>query len=113
MTSEEQLEILRQGVDTWNQWRKENSDMKIDLSCAILIDANLIGVNLSDADLSDAILTDADLKSINFRNANLISADLSGADLQGAIFKGTKYNEDTEWPEGFDPKKNKGLTLCD
>jgi hypothetical protein len=41
MANQEQLAILKQGVEVWNKWREENPEVKIDLR----------GVNLSGADL--------------------------------------------------------------
>ena len=73
MADEEQLALLRQGVAEWNEWRKQNPDIRIDLSEA----------NLSDADLSDAILTSADLYRAILYGANLTGADLSGVNLTG------------------------------
>jgi uncharacterized protein YjbI with pentapeptide repeats len=34
----------------------------------------------------------------------LWDADLSGANLEGANLTGAKANEETTWPDGFDPK---------
>ena len=45
----------------------------------------------------------ADLEGANLSGANLQGANLEGADLQGANFEGAKVNDDTTWPEGFDP----------
>src|SRR5438045_84900 len=47
MANQEHLDILKQGVKTWNQWRKEHSDMQPDLKGADLYNANLQGVDLS------------------------------------------------------------------
>ncbi|MCP4143638.1 MAG: pentapeptide repeat-containing protein, partial [Chloroflexi bacterium] len=38
MANEEQLAILKQGVDVWNQWREKYPDVVIDLK-----EANLEG----------------------------------------------------------------------
>ena len=32
MANEEQLRILKQGVDAWNEWREEHPDIQQDLS---------------------------------------------------------------------------------
>ncbi|MBZ0316184.1 MAG: TIR domain-containing protein, partial [Anaerolineae bacterium] len=73
MANEEHVAILKQGVEAWNQWRKENRDVRPDLS-----GANLSGANLWRADLSEA---------------KLIEADLSGADLSGAYCGFTMFGD--------------------
>jgi hypothetical protein len=78
MANKEHLEILKQGVDVWNKWRKDNPDVVPDLSGATLIGANLSRYNLSGVNLRGANLIDADL----------IDADLTFADLRGAILWG-------------------------
>ena len=51
MANEEHLAILKQGVEVWNQWRKENSDVEPDLIRAHLIGAELVQANLSQAEV--------------------------------------------------------------
>ena len=107
MANQEQLEILRQGVQVWNKWRKDNLSAEIDLSGTSFIDTylgdtNLSGANLSDADLSDVNLCDAVLRDVNFRGvnlcrtnlskANLNGANLNGANLLGANLRGTNFS---------------------
>ena len=46
--NQKHLAILRQGVEVWNQWRK-NPRVRPNLSGANLSEANLSGVNLSRA----------------------------------------------------------------
>ena len=94
MANQEQLEILKQGVEGWNKWREENPDIEIDLSEANLGKANLRSANLREADLSntnlsqaellETILRHADLHGANLNEANLHGADLSWANLSGA-----------------------------
>lgn len=96
MANEEQLSILKQGVEVWNKWRKENPDVEIDLSGGDLGKSNLFGANLNktklrEADLSMAhlfgtTLRGADLRGCNLGQsviylANLHQADFTGADL--------------------------------
>ena len=70
--------------------------------------ANLTGVDLSGvllghADLSGANLAGVDLCYANPTGANLAGVDLRQADLQEIYHREMKANEDTIWPEGFDP----------
>lgn len=111
MANEDQLRIIRQGVEAWNKWRKENPDQEIDLS-----EANLGGVNLGGMSFSDELLilgrpvsgaefysvlqniefsgqnilsyviySSTDIRKANLIRANLSKANLIGANLIGAI----------------------------
>jgi hypothetical protein len=90
MANPEHLDILKQGVEVWNQWNSKNYEIKPDLSGANLSGANLTDiilsdVNLADADLREASLVNATLVRTNFARANLIKAELDGASLHQAI----------------------------
>lgn len=85
MADQLQLEILRQGPEPWNQWRRENPARIPDLSGAKLIRADLSEADLSGARLREAILSEADLRGADLSDAILLSADLSAALLSGAI----------------------------
>ncbi len=67
MAKKEHLNLLKQGVDAWNAWRKEHSDIQPDLR-----EAQLLRANLSEAELSAA-----DLRWSNLRNAVLNRTNLS------------------------------------
>lgn len=82
MADEKQFNILKQGVKTWNQWRKDNPEIVPDLSGAFLDSEDLRGVNLNNVNLSKAQLSLA-----NFFRADLIGANLEGADLQATDFR--------------------------
>ncbi len=60
----------------------------LDISSAMLSEANLIQVDLREANLSNADLSNADLRMANLSGANLSNANLEGADLSGAITEG-------------------------
>ncbi len=90
MANKEHLAILRQGVEEWNQWRKENPNLKPDLSNvelpqADLFGANLFGVNLIKANLFGANLIGTILIRVNLSQADLSRANLSRANLSQAI----------------------------
>jgi hypothetical protein len=84
MANDEHLALLKQGVEAWNAWRRENPDIRPDLSGADLSNARLNGADLSNARLNGAKLGFADLSGANLFEAWLGEADLSGAHLIGA-----------------------------
>ena len=84
MANKEQLDILKQGVKVWNQWREEHRDIQPDLGGANLKGADLTGANLSKVRLGKATLVKANLTKTNLREAILTEADLSEADLSQA-----------------------------
>ena len=60
MANPKHLKILEQGVEEWNQWRKDNPEIKPDLIGAKLSGGDLIGAKLSKVgDLSRADLRGA------------------------------------------------------
>jgi uncharacterized protein YjbI with pentapeptide repeats len=87
---------------------------RADLTRALLIRADLTradltGADLRGADLRAARLFEADLRGADLRGADLCGADLSGANLSGANLldadlRAAKYNNQTQWPGGFDPQ---------
>ena len=121
MAKREHIEWLLEGVEKWNQRRKEE-DFKPELvgvnipekmgkdrlaeSAAAVIrkvlggksddDVDLSGIDLSFADLRNAILTNVNLTDANLRCADLKQCDLSGAilndaDLDFADVRGTEF----------------------
>jgi hypothetical protein len=94
MANQEHLAILKQGVEPWNQWRRDNPDILPDLSYADLremhlegaylrrcnlLEANLFGTHLEGANLMNAILERADLRLAFFSNATRLNrANLGG-----------------------------------
>jgi uncharacterized protein YjbI with pentapeptide repeats len=84
VSNQEHVKRLKQGVQVWNAWRRDNPTVCPDLSLAHLSLADLIAANLSRADLSLAHLSGAILDDANLYGADLRDADLSGAYLSGA-----------------------------
>ena len=84
MANEEHVEILRQGVKIWNEWRKKNPDIEPNLTWAELGGANLEGANLEGANLAWANLSRTNLAETNLIQANLERAKMQLADLRGA-----------------------------
>lgn len=102
MANQEQLALLRSGVEAWNAWRAENHDVPIDLagaelSAMSLVQANLLRANLErahleGADLSGAMLFGADLEGANLNAAKLDGADLGWADLSDTTMLSAEVN---------------------
>lgn len=55
MANEEQLDILQQGVQVWNEWRIKNSEIKIDLCETDLSGIDFRGADFSKVDLCEQI----------------------------------------------------------
>ena len=109
MANEDHVKIVTQGVRTWNRWRKENINVKPDLTEIDLKNADLYSANLSEADLSwtdlsnstlirsnlssaslvGTDLTETDLTKVNLADANLFSSILLGTIINETIFKNT------------------------
>jgi hypothetical protein len=87
MANPEHLKILKQGVESWNQWRKEKPKVLPGLAYAKLNHTNLIGVDLSETKLTGASLIATDLSE-----ANLSMADLSWADFKDGIIQDANLN---------------------
>jgi hypothetical protein len=86
MANPEHLEILKQGVKVWNEWRPAQSELVPDLSGADLGGAPLRGANLRGANLGGANLGGANLVSAKLIRADLTRARLFGADLRSSDF---------------------------
>jgi uncharacterized protein YjbI with pentapeptide repeats len=84
MANQEQLAILKKGVNFWYGWREKNPEIKIDFKGANLAGTDLSIFNLTGANLSNANLANANLRATNLSDANLIGADLSHALLEDA-----------------------------
>ena len=103
MANEEHLDIiLKQGVEAWNQWRKEHPEIEPDLSEANCWGDDLRGANLSKTNLHQANLSKTDLTLANLSGANLSGANLSGAfadsdvgeaNLSGANLSGANLHQ--------------------
>src|SRR5215204_768330 len=76
MANPEHLEILKQGIKAWNEWRHKGFIHPIpNLSSANLQGEKLRGINFSSTILKDADLTDTDLSGVNFSRALLTNAN--------------------------------------
>lgn len=77
------LDVLREGVHSWNLWRKKYSDVVPQLAAA----------DLRKRDLARANLRDLDLSYVNFSGADMYKADLSGSKLTGSKLRSADLNQ--------------------
>jgi uncharacterized protein YjbI with pentapeptide repeats len=90
MANEEHQDLIGQGIEVWNRWRRGQPEVRPDLGgmCFQTVAARgedavtVRGMNLEGFDLRGA-----DLSRANLWMARLQSADLRGADLQGAYLR--------------------------
>jgi hypothetical protein len=97
MANKEHVERLKRGIEEWNSWRKDSTEVPnlseahlsaTHLSWADLRQASLRGANLSRANLNGANLSVANLVEANLFDAELSGADLCRADLRTANLMG-------------------------
>ena len=84
---------LSEGVEAWNAWRNENSEVIPNLEGADLSGAALEGANLLGANLEGANLRRANLKEASLFRVKLNGADLFGANLQRATLRRANLEE--------------------
>ena len=106
MSKEEHKKILKQGLEKWDQWRKNNPDITPDLRHAALTYVDLLNydfhlaylnwVNFNGSDLrncdfrcahlKDAVIADADISYADLREANICDCALSNTKHEEALF---------------------------
>lgn len=85
MANPEHVEILKCGVEVWNQWRTDHPEEAPQLQGAVLTGLDLRGANLRGAELRAANLSTSDLRYAFLTDAKgLQPRQLAGADLGGA-----------------------------
>jgi len=104
MADPEHIRILKEGVEAWNDWRKENPDITPDLSGAELSGTRR-GCVVQNFERSDDNLSYSDLSEADFNRANLSNAVLVGvtikhlreACLEGASLPGAHLEHADLW----------------
>jgi uncharacterized protein YjbI with pentapeptide repeats len=84
MTRDQQIELLKRGVDAWNDWRQNNPNVEVDLSNATFGDIKVPKIDLRSANLKGARLRWAYMREARLFHATLDKADLQIADLSRA-----------------------------
>lgn len=88
MANQEQISLIRQGVEVWNRYRRDNRHVTVDLRQAYLSGADLRRFNLGNADL-----VGANIDGANLREANLSQTNLAEARLDGSILNRTDLSQ--------------------
>jgi uncharacterized protein YjbI with pentapeptide repeats len=86
MEKQDFIDLLNQGVDSWNFWREKNLDIEVDLSEIDFSEADFSGINFSGVNLSGSNFSEADFSKANFSGANLSGANLSESQLMDSDF---------------------------
>lgn len=92
MADKECLNVLKQGVHIWNEWREENPGPP-DLRGTDLSEMKLRNVNFTWTDLREANLCWADLYEADFYSSDLRGAEFEQAELHRANFEDATLNE--------------------
>ena len=95
MANRQDLALLKQGVDVWNNWRKENPGVNPNLSGAALSGTDLRGAHLRESNLSGVDLRGANLREANLRGANLCRANLREVNFCRANLREANLTEAT------------------
>ncbi|MEL6578982.1 MAG: pentapeptide repeat-containing protein [Cyanobacteria bacterium J06621_12] len=86
MACPEQLELIKKNVAKWNDWRKDNLNIEVDLSKADFSGLDLSGANFSEVNLSGAKFFGANLSGADFRDSNLQKTNFAESQLEKAAF---------------------------
>lgn len=92
MANPEHVEVLKQGVEAWNDWRDSSEGIELDLNHANLVGMDLRHTNLSNVNLIHTDLSWANLSYVNLTEATLSHANLRNADLSRANLSSTNLN---------------------
>ena len=89
MESKEQLEILKQGTKFWNNWRRDNPSINVNLCHQNCSNMKLQEIDFSEANLVGTIFNGTDLTRAKFHSAILNSAKLCDANLTRVFMRWT------------------------
>ncbi|WP_188092377.1 pentapeptide repeat-containing protein [Azospirillum sp. B21] len=107
MGNRKHIDLIRQGVTAWNEWRVIHKRSQPDLTRADLSGMDLRGVDLRGAGLFKANLRGANLSGATLRQARLIETDLRDADLSGCHVYGV-----ATWDLQLDGARQTGLNIA-
>jgi len=90
MANYSHLKKIDQGVNAWNEWRKDEPSIKPDLSNADLSRKELDGIDLSGANLTNTKFRNSTIRKSDFSNSIIKKANFYGSIASEADFTFTK-----------------------
>jgi uncharacterized protein YjbI with pentapeptide repeats len=93
MADDQQIKILKEGVQAWNRWREENPETVPDLKAADLSRRSLEGINFKRARLENSNLGGSNLSDANLHGANLAGTMLIGSTLRRTGFQSVRLHQ--------------------
>jgi uncharacterized protein YjbI with pentapeptide repeats len=86
MANPEHVAILQQGIEVWNEWKKDHPEAQPDLTRIDVSELSLAGADFGGADLEGTKLP-RQLARINLNGTRLNGVNLAGAMLTGATMR--------------------------
>ncbi len=119
MANPNHISKLKKGLNYWNPWRMDNSNITPDLSNhefskmylseLIFDDSNISNSFFSYCDLSEASFTNCNLNGTSFIQNNMVANDMSNSNLIKAFFHGEKLMQTILYNSNLD---NCDLMFC-
>jgi uncharacterized protein YjbI with pentapeptide repeats len=82
MANPDHFALFVHGATVWNRWRKENPDVRPDLSNASFTEKDWLKLDLNGMDLTNADLRYADLSHLMLTGLNCSGADATNAKIR-------------------------------
>lgn len=93
MANQIHVKKLKEGVASWNKWRKDHPEIEPDLRNEDLQKRDLVQIDFRRTNLDGADLSEVNLSSAHLNSASLYQADLEGATLCNAVLFRTYFKE--------------------
>ncbi|HMQ80217.1 MAG TPA: TIR domain-containing protein [Ignavibacteria bacterium] len=85
------LTLLKEGAKTWNKWRKENLDVKIDLRNETFKKSDFSKMQLDNIDFTDSLILDSDFTSSKLTNVSFKDSYIENCNFSNALIKNSNF----------------------